>query len=76
MVLDRGDYNVRNLWAGNWDPTRPVNFVTKLAGALVVLTVLIWTFRWSSNQGVPLMNRLTTFLTGGRVATDQTPRVF
>lgn len=76
MVLDRGDYNVRNLWSGNWDPTSPVNFTTKLVGGIFVLTVLVWSFLWARNQGVPLMNRATTFLTGGRVATDQTPRVF
>lgn len=77
MVLDRSDYNLSNLYRGNFDPSNPGNFAGKFVGGLFVLTLLMWMIGVARAQGVPLMDQIVARLTGGRVSTEgSAPQVF
>jgi hypothetical protein len=77
MVLDRSDYKVSNLWNSTYDPTSTSTY-TRLAGAAVALTMLLYVFGLASNKGVPLMNRVVGMIPGigGNLQTDTSVEVF
>lgn len=58
MVLDRSDYNVSNLYKGNWDPSNPKNLVAKAAGTFVAVTFAVYIIQMARGRGVGLLNRL------------------
>lgn len=76
MVLSRGDYSLKNLYAGTWDPTSPRSFLTKAAGAVVALTTILFLFGIAQNRVLPRVNSFLGSATGGRVSTGQPVEVF
>lgn len=77
MVLRQSDYNLRNLWSGNWDPTsNPSGFLRKATGTVIAATFAIFLFVLAVRRGVPLLNQIMGRLTGGRVTTEGQVRVF
>lgn len=75
MVLNKSDYNPRNLIEGGFDPTSPVDSAALLAGSVIVLSFVLWAFNLADSKGSNLVNNLMGRLTGGVASTDSNPRV-
>lgn len=70
MVLDRSDYNLSNLYRGNFDPTNPMNFVGKVLGGIFVLSVVLYLWNFANNRGYPTFNALMSRVSGGRASAE------
>lgn len=78
MVLSRSDYNVSNLYKGNWNPMNPRSLLSKAAGTFVAATVAVFVLALAVRKGVPLMNQLVGMVPGigGNLQTGDDVRVF
>lgn len=62
MVLDPSDYNLKNLYSGGINPSKPVDMFTTLLGALFVLSVIWYAVGWSRNKGANTVEGILTSL--------------
>lgn len=56
MVLSKSDYSVPKP-GETMDPTDPTGFVSRLAGLVVVLSVIAFAFNFATNRGVSFINK-------------------
>jgi len=69
MVLEPSDYEIPSP-GESMDPTSPVDFVSRLAGLVVVLSAVVFAYRLAKNRGASLMDRVAGSLTGGLVSSS------
>jgi len=68
MVLQASDYNLKNLYAGTWDPTNPKNFLAKAVGTVFAVAVAVWLFQFARGNVTPMFDSLVSKASGGRVS--------
>lgn len=69
MVLSPSDYSLPKQ-GESMDPTQPVDFLSRVAGLLVVLSVLAFAWNFAKNRGASFIDRTAGSLTGGLVSSS------
>lgn len=69
MVLKPSDYSLPKP-GERMDPTNPMDFVSRFAGLVVVLSVVAFGWQMAKNRGVSFINDTAGSLTGGLISTD------
>lgn len=69
MVLKPSDYQIPSP-GETMDPTSPVDFLSRLAGLMFVLSAVVFVYRLAKNRGAPLMDRVFGSATGGLLSSS------